>query len=261
MALSLIEKAVDTMSIWADKINAAFTKVDFNELAITALEASEALLEPRVTQNESDIADNVTDIGLNTTASGNNTTKNTTQDGRLDDLEAVPGAAMPVPADTFVFIDLDDGLEYTTSIRDAVGASQLNAIAAGSVTAFTATVTPTAIPTFGDTFYTTTVTGIANSGDSTGVTLMVPVKYRIVVTVSMAAGTGEEFVFQVYVGDNPIGRTVTATGDGASKYMNFAMQCITTTTVTPTDKVELRVTGSTDIDLHDADMFVDFAGA
>jgi hypothetical protein len=261
MALSQIQKAIDTMSTWADKINDGFHLADTNRVDINGHNTEIAANLTYIGENQVAIADNVTAIGLNTTASGNNTTKNTTQDGRLDALEVVPGVAVPVPADTFVFIDLDDGLKYTTSIRDAIGASQLNAIAAGAMAVkYTATATPTALLAFGDTFYTSTPTGISDSGDSTGLTLNVPVKYRIVVTASMAAGSGEVFVFQVYVGGNPVGRTVTATGDGATKYMNFAMQCVTTTTVTPTDKVELKVTGTTEIDLFDADMFVDFAG-
>jgi hypothetical protein len=260
MALSQIQKAIDTMSTWADKINAAFHLVDTNRVDINGHNTEIAANLTYIGENQIAIADNVTAIGLN---AGGITTLDGEMDnaeGRLDALEVVPGTAVPVPADTFVFIDLDDGLEYTTSIRDAIGASQLNAMASGSASAFVSSATPTAIAAFGTTFYTSTATGITDSGDGTGLTLQVPVKYKISISASLEAATND-FLFQIYVGDTAIGRLVQATGVGPNKFSNFMLQAVTTTTVTPGDKVELRIhdTGDTITSLG-ADMFVDFAG-
>ena len=53
--LSPIQKAIDTLSEWVDKINAGFTKTDANEARLDADEGRLDLLEPRVTTNEGDI--------------------------------------------------------------------------------------------------------------------------------------------------------------------------------------------------------------
>jgi hypothetical protein len=160
-----------------------------------------------------------------------------------------------------VFTDVTSGDEKTGLVRDIVVAGQLNAITAGAITApFTSSVTPTAIPTFGDTFYSSAVTGVTDPGDGLGLVLNVPVKYHITITGSVAAGIGLEFHFQIYIAGVACGREITVTGDGATKYMSFALQCITET-VTPGSAVELRVhDDGNDIDLLDADMRLTFAG-
>jgi hypothetical protein len=76
----------------------------------------------------------------------------------------------------------------------------------------------------------------------------------------MAAGVGNDFLFQIFVGGVACGRITSVSGDGATKNINFAMQCISQV-VTPGAIAELRVSNSGDtISSIAADMFVQFAG-
>lgn len=104
MALPQIQKAIDTMSVWADKINSAFNQIDTNQVDINGHNSDIASNLTAIGVNQIDIADNVTAIGVNTagvatnvTAIGLNTAGVATLDGemdtaegRLDVLEAAP---------------------------------------------------------------------------------------------------------------------------------------------------------------------------
>lgn len=78
MSLDLIQKAIDTMSVWADKINLGFQKTDSNEARIDALEPASTDHEARIAANEAEIWDDpVTPaqpsiIDQNTSAIANN---------------------------------------------------------------------------------------------------------------------------------------------------------------------------------------------
>ena len=89
-ALSLLVKAVDTMSVWVDKINLSFTKTDANEARLDADEGRLDALEPRVTQNETDIGTNDTDIATNVTGIANILDGTSTHDLVKLDLTADP---------------------------------------------------------------------------------------------------------------------------------------------------------------------------
>jgi hypothetical protein len=73
MALSLIQKAIDTMSVWADKINAGFTQTDQNETDIATNTADIATNTADIATNTADIATNTADIATNTADIATNT--------------------------------------------------------------------------------------------------------------------------------------------------------------------------------------------
>lgn len=66
--LSLIQKAVDTISIWADKINLGFSKADQNE-------ADVALLKAEQTQHDAEIAANTVGVSTNADAIADHETR------------------------------------------------------------------------------------------------------------------------------------------------------------------------------------------
>jgi hypothetical protein len=176
--------------------------------------------------------------------------------------EAVAGTITPVgatTADLLPYVDSVTGAIEFTPVNLMLDSALVIATDSGSGTSIVTSGTPTALPIFDTDFYSSTPAVTDTAGDL-GITLGVPSRFRVGITASVAAGVGNDFLFQVYVGGVACGRVVTVSGDGTGKLMNFAMQCISQV-VTPTDTVELRVSNSGDtITSISADMFVQFAG-
>jgi hypothetical protein len=176
--------------------------------------------------------------------------------------EVIAGTVTEVGATTA------DWLLYVDDTTKAVEATQVNsmfdeaislAIDSGSGASIVTSGTPTALAIFDTDFYSSSPAITDTAGDL-GITLLIPSRFKIAVTASIASGQGNDFQFQVYVGGVACGRITTATGDGTTKDINFAIQCISQT-VTPGDTVELRVSnGGETLNSITADMFVEFAG-
>jgi hypothetical protein len=184
------------------------------------------------------------------------------QEFKVELEKAIAGTETDIPAttaDKLLYVDSTTGAVQTTLVREMFNESLVIATDSGSGTGIVTSGTPTAMPIFDTDFYSST-TAITDTAGDLGFTLGIPARVRVGVTASVAAGIGNHFSFQVYVGGVACGRVVTVSGDGVTKLMNFAMQCISQV-ATIGDTVELRVSNSGDtITTINADMFVQFAG-
>jgi hypothetical protein len=176
--------------------------------------------------------------------------------------EAVAGTVTPVGATTADLIPYVDSVTkeiHFTAVNEMLDNALVIATDSGAGTSIVASGTPTALPIFDTDFYSSTPAITDTPGDL-GITLGVPSRFRVGITCSMAAGVGNDFLFQIFVGGVACGRITSVSGDGATKNINFAMQCISQV-VTPGAIAELRVSNSGDtISSIAADMFVQFAG-
>lgn len=166
----------------------------------------------------------------------------------------------PIAADTILYYDSATQTIKSGLVRDMFSEAQTNAIISGEGADIDSTVSPTALPIFDTGFYSSTPSIVATAGD-TGLTANISVKFKVVCTASFDAATNTDFTFQLYVNGVACGRHIEASGDGAGKFNNFTLQCITDT-LNIGDEIELRVSDSGDtIDNIDADINIEFAGA
>jgi hypothetical protein len=89
-SLSLLVKAVDTMSVWVDKINLSFAKADANEANVATNAADIVTNADDIATNAADIVTNADDIGTNTASLAGIVDGSTTLDAVQLDLVADP---------------------------------------------------------------------------------------------------------------------------------------------------------------------------
>ena len=172
---------------------------------------------------------------------------------------------IPSALDELMFVEKNGGqVVHSMQIQAMFAAMITEAFATGSISIAIGTGPAfQTIPAFGATYYSSSPQ-LTASGDDTGITTTaLPIRYNIHSTISFTGTNNTEFIFQIHVDGEPIGREVTATGlgTGSSKTINLALFGVSGVAGIPAEKIDVRVKDSGgSIATLDADMFVSFAG-
>ena len=173
-----------------------------------------------------------------------------------------PPTGTPEASDEFLFYDIDDGgTAKLALIRDIAAANITDAFVSGSGSNIATTGTLAPLPIFTNNFYTSAVGVIARDiFQDEGFIINAPLRFVVTCTCSMRTNATDDFVFQIFSDNQPIGEELDVSGDGNQRARNFTLRAFTGV-MTPGGKIELRVrNGGDTINSITATMDIQFAG-
>jgi len=148
----------------------------------------------------------------------------------------------PTSLDSFLLMDESDSSKIkTTTLRQLLAVSILDAFTSGTLASFTTTSTPMALPVFTNatSFYSSTGL-LEKSADNTGITVKGGLRWDVSCTMTARTGGNDDWYAQVYAGGIPCGEIQDLSGDGTGKAISADIDCYTHL-LNPMDKIELRI--------------------
>lgn len=174
----------------------------------------------------------------------------------------VDGTYSNIPAttaDILFYVDSTTSNIQATTVNGMFNEARVIASveASGSVTS---SVTPTAMAVFTTNDFFSSTPAIFHTSGDTGLTTLIPSRFRVTFIGSIKGSNGNEFIFQFYADGVPCGPEIGATSIGTLKHSPFSVSCITQA-LGVGDLVELRVWDSGNIITEITGiMIIEFAG-
>ncbi len=171
----------------------------------------------------------------------------------------------PDAADVFTFFDSNGNIQIT-QLRDMAAASRVDAIIHSTDSGIVVGTSYQAIPMFTDggssSFYASAGV-LTKSIDHTGITTVIPIRYKVEISGTFTSASNTEFTFAVLVNgvECDLQEEFPVSGDGVNERKSFSLIAVTDL-LSPNDQIQLGVKNNNDtISAISATMWVEFAGA